>query len=158
MSSNVTRQTRYGSLGVVFGERGWMRHGRWALFLCGLVLAVLSVFASVAAGQDGAGGSGVDVSGAGVHAEAVRELVELGVLEGTECAGGSWCWDDPVARDVAAVWLVRVLDGGDGEVPGGGSRFGDVSGRWEGHVERLAVLGVTVGCSQTRCCSAPMMQ
>ena len=96
------------------------------------------------------GSSGVlDTVGAGVHAAAVEELWDLGVFEGTECASGGFCWGEPVLREVAAVWIVRVVDGGDGEVAAGGSRFADVDpdGLWAGHVERLAELRVTVGCA-----------
>ena len=47
-----------------------------------------------------------------------------------------------------AVWLVRVLDGGDPARPATG-RFADVAAddRWAAHIERLAELGVTRGCS-----------
>ena len=49
-------------------------------------------------------------------------------------------------RWVAAVWLVRILDGTDPSPRS--SRFADVTGNpwWEPHVERLAELGATVGC------------
>ena len=103
----------------------------------------------------GGGGGGtvvvepVDVEGASVHAAAVRELHGLGVLAGTECASGGFCWGDPVTREIASVWIVRVLDGGDDEVDSVGSRFSDVDpgGEWAAHIERLAELGVTLGCA-----------
>ena len=50
-----------------------------------------------------------------------------------------------------AVWLVRVIDGED--PLGGDSRFADLGDEWdngpwwEGHVERLAELQVTLGCT-----------
>ena len=110
-----------------------------------LVAAVASVAAAQETRQDPYG-----ASGAGVHADAVRELGESGVLEGTECDTGDWCWGEPVSREVLAVWLVRVVDGGDSRLPAGGSRFEDVAAddRWAGHIERLAELGVTRGCSR----------
>ncbi len=51
-----------------------------------------------------------------------------------------------------AVWLVRVLHGGDPPPPslgGLGPRFGDVGSdhRYGSFIERLAVAGVTTGCS-----------
>ena len=128
----------------------------------GVVLACVSVLAgsvvSVAAAESAptvvaaaldTSGQPVDVEGASVHADAVRELHGLGVLAGTECASGGFCWGDPVTREIAAVWIVRVLDGGDDEVDSVGSRFSDVDpgGEWAAHIERLAELGVTLGCA-----------
>ena len=121
----------------------WMRITA-ATALLWAALGGAGVYAPAAAAQ---GEAGFDVSGAGVHEEAVRDLHALGVLEGTECSEGGWCWGSAISREVAAVWMVRVLDGSDGEVADEASRFADVDGRWAGHVERLAVLGVTVGCS-----------
>ena len=47
-----------------------------------------------------------------------------------------------------AVWLVRVVDGQDPAQPTQ-PRFADVGADrwWAGHVERLAQLGITLGCS-----------
>ena len=116
------------------------------------VAAVVSVALAASVAPIGAGVHAVpvDAGGAGVHAGAVRDLAPLGVFEGTHCASGDWCWGEPVERVVAAVWLVRVLDTGDSGVVSGVSRFADVdaSDRWAGHVERLAELGITVGCSE----------
>ena len=72
----------------------------------------------------------------------------MGVFEGTECGSDMFCPDEPVARWVMAVWLVRVLE--DTSPSGGGtSRFVDVDDSlwWAPYVERLAVLGVTAGCA-----------
>ena len=112
---------------------------RWAgvLLACVSVLAgsVVSVASAesaptvVAAALD-TSGQPVDVEGAGVHADAVRELHGLGVLTSTECASGGFCWGDPVTREIAAVWIVRVLDGGDDEVDSVGSRFSRRGPRW----------------------------
>ena len=123
--------------------------GAGVVLACVFVLAGAASAAAVAAPAVGASGQPVDVEGAGVHADAVRELHGLGVLAGTECASGGFCWGDPVTREVAAVWIVRVLDGGDGKVGSAGSRFSDVAagGGWAAHIERLAELGVTVGCA-----------
>lgn len=76
----------------------------------------------------------------------VADLHASGVFDGTLCASGRFCPSEPLPRWVMAVWLVRILDGED--PPAGGSRFTDITGSpwWEAHVERLAELGVTVGC------------
>ena len=88
--------------------------------------------------------------------DAINALYGLGVLTGTECEENRICPNDELTRWLAAVWLVRVLDG---EEPPAitESRFADVnaSPMWEDsmwfapHVERLAELEVTVGCSVT---------
>ena len=131
---------------------------RWAGVLLACVLVLAGSVVSVASAESaptvfaaalGTSGQPVDVEGAGVHADAVRELHGLGVFAGTECASGGFCWGDPVTREIAAVWIVRVLDGGDDEVDSVDSRFSDVDpgGKWVAHIERLAELGVTVGCA-----------
>ena len=76
----------------------------------------------------------------------IEELAESGVFEDTDCAPGEFCPGDALERWVMAVWLVRVLDGGNPDPSAG--RFTDVDGDewWAPYVERLAVLGVTVGC------------
>ena len=79
--------------------------------------------------------------------EAVEALTADGVLAGTECGPGLFCPGDPIPRWLMAVWLVRVVDGQDPE-PVRASRFVDVDASqwWARHVERLAELGITVGC------------
>ena len=96
-----------------------------------------------------------DSGDAGTDTEtAIRELHPLGVFTGTECEENRICPNDPLTRWVAAVWMVRLLDG---EEPAAitESRFSDVnaSPMWEEsmwfapHVERLAELEITVGCA-----------
>ena len=89
-----------------------------------------------------------DIGEAGNHQEAVEALEAEGLFDGTECGPGLFCPNEPVKRWVMAVWLVRIIDGGDPTL-GVGSRFIDVeeSQWWDEHVERLAALGVTVGCA-----------
>ena len=80
--------------------------------------------------------------------DAVEALRADGVLEGTECSSpGLFCPGEPIPRWLVAVWLVRVVDGQDPE-PVDVSRFADVDASqwWTAHVERLAELGITVGC------------
>ena len=101
---------------------------------------------AAAAGLPGALPADIDLSGE--RFDAVKALVDDGVLEGTECVPGRFCAGDPIPRWLLAVWLVRVVDGQDPE-PAGATRFADVdSGQWwAAHVERLAELGITVGCA-----------
>ena len=80
-------------------------------------------------------------------AEHLEALAERGVFDGTECAYGRICPDDPIERRTVAVWIVRVLDGRDPPAAGG-TAFQDVDSAawWTPFVERLAELGVTKGC------------
>ena len=101
-----------------------------------------------------------DIHEAGSHQRGVERLEGLGVLEDTECEPGRFCPGDVLERWVMAVWLVRVLDGVD-PVLSGPTRFVDVDPDqwWAPFVERLAVLGVTVGCARNParyCPSAPV--
>ena len=117
-----------------------IRAGVVGLLLVGLVAGT----GSAAGGDDGFS----DIAEAGVHEGAVRALLADGVFEGTECGTDRFCPADSVERWVMAVWLVRVLDGGDPE-GSGLSRFvdGDAALWWTPFVERLADLGVTAGCA-----------
>lgn len=101
---------------------------------------------AAAAGLPGALPADIDLSGE--RFDAVKALVEGGVLEGTECTPGLFCAGDPIPRWLLAVWLVRVVDGHDPE-PVDATRFADVDADqwWAAHVERLAELGITVGCA-----------
>lgn len=86
-----------------------------------------------------------DVSG--VHQAGVEALAAEGVLRDTECGETRFCPDQPLYRWIAAVWMVRAIDGSDPlGTPSG--RFTDVSSTewWAPHVERLAELGITKGC------------
>ena len=88
-----------------------------------------------------------DIAGAGVHRANVEILAALGIFEGTVCAAGRFCPDQPIPRWVMAVWMVRALDGAD-PAPMDRSRFADVDegAWWAVHVERLADLEITRGC------------
>ena len=76
----------------------------------------------------------------------IAALAGDGILAGTDCQEGRFCPEMAIQRWQIAVWIVRVLDGGD-PTPRT-SRFTDIEGRpwWDSHVERLAELGVTIGC------------
>ena len=88
-----------------------------------------------------------DVQMGGEPFDAVISLADDGVLAGTECEPGRFCPGDPIPRWLMAVWLVRTVDGQDPE-PISTSRFADVDAGqwWAAHAERLAELGITVGC------------
>ena len=88
-----------------------------------------------------------DIGGGAYYTEPVGELADAGVFDGTECGDRLFCPDEPILRWQMAVWIVRVLDGGDPE-PVDGTRFGDVdSDDWyAAHVERMHELNVTKGC------------
>ena len=89
-----------------------------------------------------------DVSSDHFAAEAVTSLAVAGVFDGAECSPGRFCAGKALPRWAVAVWLVRVLDGRE-PPPVSRSRFDDVDAGdwWAAHVERLAELGVTTGCS-----------
>lgn len=92
-----------------------------------------------------------DLDAAGsVHGWSLSRLAADGILDNTECGLDLICPNLVLERWVVAIWLVRVLDGGDPE-PLGHSRFEDVHPglQWAAHVERLADLGVTAGCSSS---------
>ena len=97
-----------------------------------------------------------DVDDAGAdHQADINELHRLGTFASTLCGTSRLCPDDDMARWIAAVWLVRLIDGDDPD-PVTASRFADVnaSENWEEsmwfapHVERLADLGITAGCAK----------
>ena len=116
----------------------------------GVVALVASVALALApAGGTGAGEVFLDLGVGGVHEAPLRALASVGVFDGTGCGDGRLCPGGALLRWEMAVWLVRVVEGGD---PGavGSSRFEDVDGGvwWAAHVERLADLGITVGCSR----------
>lgn len=99
-------------------------------------------------GAASAGESFSDVAEGGVHRPAIEALDGLGVFESTECSPGRICPDDPIARWMVAVWLVRVLDGRASPAEAGGSSFAHVGEDewWAPFAERLADLSVTAGC------------
>ena len=115
------------------------------------VAALAVVSAGVAAAQINVEPKPVfdDVPASAFFSEAVAELAEDDVFEGTECAvdGSLLCPGDPIDRKTMAVWTVRVLDGRN-PFPVARTRFNDVdgSGFHAPFIERMAELGVTEGC------------
>ena len=90
-----------------------------------------------------------DLDSAGEHKGPMQTLDSEGVLDGTGCGDGLMCPGGPLLRWEAAVWLVRVLDGKNPD-PVTAVRFTDVDATvwWAPYIERLAELGVTVGCKE----------
>ena len=113
-----------------------------------VVVAVVSSLLAVqaaAGAQSGAGGFG-DVSADTYYSLPVSALAGRGVFAGTLCGAG-FCPSAPIDRKTMAVWAVRAVDGRDPD-PIAVSRFNDVSADsfYGPFIERLAVLGITVGC------------
>ena len=115
--------------------------------MCLTAMAVLAILAvavpsAVVAQQN----SFVDVE-SGSHKRGIDALNELGLFEGTECGEGMFCPSRAIKRSTMAVWLVRALEDGEPTAVSA-TRFADVDADewWMPYVERLAELGVTVGC------------
>ena len=87
-----------------------------------------------------------DVPDDAYYATPVSELARSGVFAGTGCRAG-FCPDKALDRKTMAVWVVRVLTGGN-PPPIASSRFDDIDsdGFYAPFVEQMAELGVTRGC------------
>ena len=120
------------------------------------VLAVVAVVASILAYAPGAAAQTTPAQNqhAGIHQPSVDALTKFGVETGVDVFAGTGCVDsdelcpgDPLLRWEMAVWLVRVLDRADPPAISS-SRFADVdaSAWWAPHAERLAELGIVMGC------------
>ena len=85
-----------------------------------------------------------------VFSEALEWMASRGVFTGTGCDESRLCPNEAIPRWEAAVWLVRVVDDDDEPDAVSKSRFDDVDAAtwWAAHVERLAELEITVGCTQ----------
>ena len=129
-----------------------MTLARWRV----AVLAALAVAASIlayvpaAAAQTEPAQSGH----ASVHQPSIDALAKFGVESGVDVFAGTGCADsdelcpqEPLLRWEMAVWLVRVLDRADPPATNS-SRFADVDANawWAPHAERLAELGIVIGC------------
>ena len=113
--------------------------------VCMVLLATVSLLSAqpVAAQQSAFD----DVPDDAYYTTPVKALADKGVFVGTECDGGMFCPHDPLPRWQMAVWIVRVLDGGEPS-PINNYRFKDVDeDDWYApHVERMHQLNVTRGC------------
>ena len=126
-------------------------HGRARdLVVSTAVVVTMSVLGTGPVEASTVAGNYTDLEAAGAHRSAVESLAAEGVFDGTECGPDSFCPTEGVPRWVMAVWLVRILDRTDPD-PVGSSRFDDVDPAvwWAPHVDRLAELGITKGCSIT---------
>ena len=83
------------------------------------------------------------------YTEAVEGLAANGVLTPCDSGAEKFCPDEPIDRKTMAVWLIRVLEGGDPE-DSNESPFRDVSDQSHpsavASIVRLAELGTTTGC------------
>ena len=88
-----------------------------------------------------------DTSSDSYYSDAVTALADNGIFDGTECAEGMLCPNEPIDRKTMAVWTVRALDGAD-PAPASGDRFTDVDANsfHAPFIERMDELGVTSGC------------
>ena len=120
------------------------------------VLAALAVAASILAYAPAAAAQTEPAQSghAGVHQPSIDALAKFGVESGVDVFAGTGCADsdelcpqEPLLRWEMAVWLVRVLDRADPPATNS-SRFADVDANawWAPHAERLAELGVVIGC------------
>lgn len=122
----------------------------WAhrLVLAGCaILAVIGLLPAPVAGTDSP--ETYEDAAASVHAPAISALETAGIFDGTDCSSGRFCPTAPLPRWVMAVWLVRALDDREPAPTAAPGSFADVDSSvwWAAHVERLAQLGLTEGCS-----------
>ena len=119
-------------------------------------LAVLAVAASILAYAPAAAAQTTPAESqhAGIHQPSIDALAKFGSETGVDVFAGTGCADsdelcprEPLLRWEMAVWLVRVLDRADPPAISS-SRFTDVdaSAWWAPHAERLAELGIVIGC------------
>ncbi len=75
----------------------------------------------------------------------IEELARRGITVG--CGGGNFCPNDPVTREQMAALIMRAL-GEFNPPPPASQRFNDVppSNQFYAFIDRLAVLGITLGC------------
>ena len=120
------------------------------------VLAAVAVAASILAYAPGAAAQTTPAQNqhAGIHQPSVDALAKFGVETGVDVFAGTGCVAsdelcprEPLLRWEMAVWLVRVLDRADPPAISS-SRFTDVDASvwWAPHAERLAELGIVMGC------------
>ena len=139
----------YGSdEGAVFRPEGEVRRDEMAAFIARSLRT---------AGVDLPAPSGnpfTDVTDGNVHAEAIRQLAEIGVTKGV--GGGRYAPDTAVPRDQMATFLIRAAAVEAGVEPedlqGGDSPFRDVStstAHWPS-IEGAYELGITTGTAAHR--------
>jgi hypothetical protein len=99
------------------------------------------------------GAAFLDVAVANPFYTEIGKLSARGITVG--CGGGNYCPNDPVTRDQMAAFIMRAL--GEFSPPAPTSqRFPDVppANVFYNFVDRMAVLGITVGCGGGNYCPA----
>ena len=118
------------------------------VFLAGCAVAVALGLLPLPSPASGSSDTYQDAA-SGVHAPAIAALKTAGILEGTDCGHNRFCPTEPLPRRVMAVWIARAVDSQEPTTTTTVPSFTDVDNEvwWAPHVERLARLRVTFGCS-----------
>ena len=118
------------------------------IVLAGCAVAVALGLLPLPATASGSGDTYRDAA-SGTHAPAIAALKAAGILEGTDCGRNRFCPSTPLQRRVMAVWIARAVDSQEPTTTTAVPSFADVDNKvwWAPHVERLARLRVTFGCS-----------
>lgn len=88
----------------------------------------------------------------------IGKLSARGITVG--CGGGNYCPNDPVTRDQMAAFIIRSLGEFSPPTPAS-QRFADVppANVFYNFVDRMAVLGITVGCGGNNYCpTSPVLR
>lgn len=107
----------------------------------------MAAFIQRAMGLPNGKGSTYPDASTSIFAGAIEAMVDAGIAE--PCAPGRYCPDDPMTREMMAVFLSRALD----LAPSSEDRFvDDDNSRFEAEIQALALSKITVGCSETQYC------
>src|SRR6266404_1744940 len=104
------------------------------------------------------GAAFLDVAPANPFYTDIGKLSARGITVG--CGGGNYCPNDPVTRDQMAAFIIRSLGEFSPPTPAS-QRFADVppANVFYNFVDRMAVLGITVGCGGNNYCpSSPVLR
>lgn len=107
----------------------------------------MAAFLQRALGLPNGTGSTYSDTSKSIFAGAIQAMADAGIAE--PCAAGKYCPNDPMTREMMAVFLTRALDLPASDV----DRFTDDNGsRFEAEIQALALSGITVGCQDTKYC------
>ena len=131
--------------GLHHKRRGPIPRRAW---MVSALVSVAVLLGGLTSGPVGAITEFSDINDAGGHQPAIDALQARDILSGTECRPREFCPNQPIKRWVMAVWLVRSVDESE-PMAIDSSRFSDVNPDewWAPYVERLADLGITLGCA-----------
>src|ERR1041384_216397 len=104
------------------------------------------------------GAAFLDVPANDIFYEDIGKLSARGITVG--CGGGNYCPNDPVTREQMAAFIIRALGEFCPATPAT-QRFADVppSNIFYEFIDRLAVLGITVGCGGNNYCpTSPVLR